>query len=152
MTGIYAWWQEWVLWVRNRLPHNLCPAVEASSRRDNDLHNLSFHFLFMISSMSMMFIMMAMTMTMICWFKYYGCICILALMMIVNEGVHYLGGNIETFIVGLRPTLEATSTYWSEWMSTGVHSSYPGIRNEMRWACRHVGHHYMCWTLMSVWC
>ena len=53
-------------------------------------------------------------------------------MMIVNEGVHYLGGHIETFIVGLRPTLEAISTYWSEWMSTVVDSSDTCIRNEMR--------------------
>ena len=74
----------------------------------------TFHFLFMISSMSMMFIMMAMTMTMICWFKYYACICILALMMIVNEGVHYLGGHIG--VSGCRrASTQAIPVYAMKW-------------------------------------
>ena len=44
----------------------------------------------------------------------------------------YFGRPIETFFVGLRPTLEAPSTCWSEWMPTGVHSSDTGMRNVMR--------------------
>ena len=46
--------------------------------------------------------------------------------------VTYLGGHNETSFDGLRPTLEAPSTSWSEWMPTGIHSSDTGIRNEMR--------------------
>ena len=55
--------------------------------------------------------------------------------------VTYFGGHNETSFDGLRPTLEAPSTSWSEWMPTGVHSSDTGIRDEMRLAYRHVGHH-----------
>jgi hypothetical protein len=46
--------------------------------------------------------------------------------------VTYFCGHNASFIDGLRPTLEAPSTSWSEWMPTGVHSSDTGIRDEMR--------------------
>ena len=49
-----------------------------------------------------------------------------------DDNVTYFGGHNATFIDGLRPTLEAPSTSWSEWMPTGVHSSDTGIRDEMR--------------------
>jgi hypothetical protein len=49
-----------------------------------------------------------------------------------DDDVTYFGGHNATFIDGLRPTLEAPSTSWSEWMPTGVHSSDTGIRDEMR--------------------
>jgi hypothetical protein len=49
-----------------------------------------------------------------------------------DNDVTYFGGHNATFIDGLRPTLEAPSTSWSEWMPTGVHSSDTGIRDEMR--------------------
>jgi hypothetical protein len=49
-----------------------------------------------------------------------------------DDDVTYFGGHNATFIDGLRPTLEAPSTNWSEWMPTGVHSSDTGIRDEMR--------------------
>jgi len=63
--------------------------------------------------------------------------------------VTYFGRHNETSFDGLRPTLEAPSTRWSEWMPTGVHSSDTGIRDEMRWAYRHVGHHNL--MLMDEW-
>jgi hypothetical protein len=49
-----------------------------------------------------------------------------------DDDVTYFGGHNATFIDGLRPTLEAPSTSWSEWIPTGVHSSDTGIRDEMR--------------------
>jgi hypothetical protein len=67
-----------------------------------------------------------------------------------DDNVTYFGGHNATFIDGLRPTLEAPSTSWSEWMPTGVHSSDTGIRDEMRWAYRYLGHHNN--VLMDEWC
>jgi hypothetical protein len=52
--------------------------------------------------------------------------------MHTHDDVIDFGGHNATFIDGLRPTLEAPSTSWSEWMPTGVHSSDTGIRDEMR--------------------
>jgi hypothetical protein len=49
-----------------------------------------------------------------------------------DDDVTYFGGHNATSIDGLRPTLEAPSTSWSEWIPTGVHSSDTGIRDEMR--------------------
>jgi hypothetical protein len=49
-----------------------------------------------------------------------------------DDYVTYFGGHNATSIDGLRPTLEAPSTSWSEWMLTGVHSSDTGIHDEMR--------------------
>jgi hypothetical protein len=49
-----------------------------------------------------------------------------------DDDVTYFGRHNATFIDGLRPTLEAPSTSWSEWMPTGVQSSDTGIRDEMR--------------------
>jgi hypothetical protein len=48
-----------------------------------------------------------------------------------DDDVTYFGGHNVTFIDGLRHTLEAPSTSWSEWMPTGVNSSDTGIRDEM---------------------
>jgi hypothetical protein len=49
-----------------------------------------------------------------------------------DDDVTCFGGHNVTSIDGLRPTLEAPSMSWSEWMLTGVHSSDTGIRDEMR--------------------
>ena len=45
--------------------------------------------------------------------------------------VTYFFGHNAASSDGLRPTLGAPSTSWSEWMLTGVHSSETGIRDEM---------------------
>jgi hypothetical protein len=49
-----------------------------------------------------------------------------------DDDVTCFGGHNATSIDGLRPTMEAPSTSWSEWMPTGVHSSDTSIHDEMR--------------------
>jgi len=80
-----------------------------------------------------MIMIMVMVMTMgNVWDVFHLHLCIFACHDVNDDNVTYFCGHNATFIDGLRPTLEAPSTSWSEWMPTGVHSSDTGIRDEMR--------------------